>query len=841
MRAAMRRLQFQRASSSRSLSRWLAGLGLGLSVGLTLLGALSLVTPWHLARDLERLRASANATLEIERCAGLVYAVMADDLSALGRSNTGSREQRRERLARAHALLQRKDREVSGIDDETAFSWIELLETLEREGAQARGRASAADRRTAISQLRERLDLLAQARLGERLARLRGENASRLEYLASRVSGAADHPLLRVLGGASMRRDGLTSLFEAIAAERTAGALRRERWLDALDDPALESGLERHAREFERIRSHRGFNPDQRAPSFTTALASERAENHRASDGFEAHWSGVLERASRESHARFEAHVESLATWVRAVGALLFGITLGGGAMLLCIPNWIRRGLAEPLLNLTDQLRDPAAMRKANGSSWIELDELRETVRSLAERNQETHRQSMELAFYDSTTGVANRRYFAERLGNAIVSARQEARQLALICISLEDLSSGGDHLSADETNTILRQTATRLHELVRLSDLVGTRESAAQPGGISRTAEAEFALLLSGVRDPQDAARVADRVLAKLSRPFEIGRRIITLQSNLGLAIYPVDASTGDELLRSAQVALRHARQRGSNQYQFFSSHLNDVAARRFHVRNRLSGALERGDLSLLFQPVRDVASGRVSCAEVLMRWTDEEMGPVAPTEFIRVAEQTGLVGALGRWALEQACLQHRAWIEAGYAPIRVAVNVSPVQFAEDDWPEAVRSILECTGTSSSFVDLEITETALLKDGPATVATFEELVSLGVGLVVDDFGTGYSSISYLHRYPIDRIKIDRSFVSSIGDNGEGAGVSNAILAMAECLGLRVVAEGVETEQQAKQLIERGCGEIQGYLISQAVTGEEFVRFLEPAEKDEAS
>ncbi len=842
MRVPMRRLlpnspNPTRRRVARSLTSGLVGAGVALSLCAAVLGALSLAAPFQLARDLDQLEEAAGHVVEAERFASLAYGVLAEDATTLERGASPGRDALREELrGRAHALLVSDDASrIASIDAETRRSWLELLEALDRE----RRAGIPASIPAVDTARRERLELLAVARLDERIARLHGDEVSRLEYLASRVSLAADHPLLAFATGGAMRTHGIARLFGAIAAERAAATLRFERWQRAIGRPVDPGPLERRARELTRFLPRQQEDAPLPVAEFAAALSAQRKAQRTAPESFEAHWLPLLERESDRAFEVFVSRADALATAVRVLGALLLLLTLGSLAIAALLPAYVRRCIAEPLGMLPDLVRDPDTTVPASARHWVELNLIRETVRSHAERTRETERRSIELAFYDSTTGVANRRFFSERLSNAIVAAKRDDRQLALIAICLDELSSGSDHLSREETDTILRQAASRLHDVVRLSDLVGNQESAVQQAGISRTAEAEFALLVSNVGDPQDAARVADRALAGFARPFEVDGRSITLQCNLGLAIFPGDAPTGDELLRNAQIALRHAQQRGSNQYQFFSSHLNDVAARRFHVRNRLSGALERGDLSVLYQPVRDTESGRVTCAEVLMRWSDEEMGPVSPSEFITVAEQTGLVSSLGRWALEQACLQHRAWVENGFEPIRIAVNVSPVQFADADWPEVVQGILERTGMDPDKLDLEITETALLQEGPATVETFERLVELGVGLVVDDFGTGFSSISYLHRYPIDRIKIDRSFVSDIGEDGRGAGISNAILAMAESLGLGVVAEGVETEEQARHLVERGCREIQGYLISQAVTAEEFVRFLEPDEKSE--
>jgi len=846
MRVPMRRLlpnnpDPTRPRVARSLPAVLIAVGVSLSTCAGVLGALALSTPLQLARDLDRLDDAAARVLDVERFASLAYDLLVEDLIALESGASLARTAKRAELrARAQAMLVAEERPGRAIDEVTRNSWLELMEALDRERAGVRRVSTGSPDASKVDARRERLELLAVARLGERLTRLHREELSGLEYLASRVSLAGDYPLLRYLGGEAMRKQGITSLFTAIAAERVAGTFRYQRWQRASGRPVEPALLEMRAREVERLATQAQTDGRRPVVELAAALGHPRKTARNSLERLEVGGVELFEHESERAFERFRARASSLALAVGALSIVLGVLAASSLIVALLLPALVRRWIGEPLTLLPDLVHDAETPIPASARTWIELEAIRETARLHAERTRETERRSIELAFYDSTTGVANRRFFAERLSSAVVAAKRDHRQLALLSMSLEELASGSELLSRTDADTVLRQAANRLHELVRLSDLVGNQDASNPQTGISRTAEAEFALLVSNVRDPQDAARVAERALESFARPFVVEGQSISLQCNFGVAIYPTDAASAEELLRNAQIALRHAQQRGANQYQFFSSHLNDVAARRFHVRNRLGVALERGDLSILFQPIRDTRSGRTTCAEVLMRWSDDEMGPVPPSEFIAVAEQTGLVGPLGRWALEQACLQQRAWIDAGYEPIRVAVNVSPLQFAENEWPDVVQQTIERTGMNPEHLDLEITETALLRESPATLATFERMVELGVGLVVDDFGTGFASLSYLHHYPIDRIKIDRSFVSDLGTERKGAGISNAILAMAESLDLGVIAEGVETEEQARRLIERGCREIQGYLISQAISAHDFVSFLEAREKDEA-
>jgi EAL domain-containing protein (putative c-di-GMP-specific phosphodiesterase class I) len=276
----------------------------------------------------------------------------------------------------------------------------------------------------------------------------------------------------------------------------------------------------------------------------------------------------------------------------------------------------------------------------------------------------------------------------------------------------------------------------------------------------------------------------------------------------------------------------MSEAVKRGGNEYQFYSEAMNVANSRKLHIHSRLNGAIDRGDFALHYQPLRDAVGGHLVGAEALLRWTDSELGPVGPEEFIPIAENTGLISQIGSWVLSAACAQACTWQDAGFTEIRMSVNVSACQFRDDDWVETVADTLRETGLSSGCLDLEITETSIVREEPKTIAALTRLSEMGVGIVLDDFGTGYSSLTHLRGLPIDRIKIDRSFVSEITEQGEGGALAGAIVSLAHSLQLTVVAEGVETEAQAQFLRSGGCDEVQGYLFSRPVPAEEFERFL---------
>jgi diguanylate cyclase (GGDEF)-like protein len=384
-------------------------------------------------------------------------------------------------------------------------------------------------------------------------------------------------------------------------------------------------------------------------------------------------------------------------------------------------------------------------------------------------------------------------------------------------------------HTAGDD---LLRQVAERVHESVRLGDYVGRPDAAEPQGEVSRLGGDEFTVLLTKLASGEDAAKVAQRVLEELARPIPVGGYELYTTASIGIAVYPDDGDDLETLLRNADTAMYHAKSRNGNNYQFYTEAMNASATRKLHLASQLRHALEDQQFTLHYQPIRDAETGAISAAEALLRWNEPGTGPVGPEEFIPIAEDSGLILAIGEWVLRNACAQMCVWQNEGFEPIRVAVNVSTHQLRQPGWPKVVARVLEETGLSPAHLELELTESAILEHEDATIRALAELNEMGVGLVLDDFGTGYSSLSSLRRFPIEREKIDRSFVGDITADPDDAAMTTAILAMAQSLDLRVIAEGVETVEQADFLRRRGCHELQGFLFSPAVTPAEFVRFL---------
>jgi diguanylate cyclase (GGDEF)-like protein len=442
------------------------------------------------------------------------------------------------------------------------------------------------------------------------------------------------------------------------------------------------------------------------------------------------------------------------------------------------------------------------------------------------------------LAYFDNLTGLPNRQLFTDRLERALVHARRHDRLVAICFLDLDGFKRVNDTLGHSIGDRLLCQVAQRLMKGVRLGDFVGRLHSDESPVAVSRLGGDEFTFVLREISKAQDAGRVADRVLDALRKPFVVDGHEVTATASIGIAVFPHNGEDAETLLRNADTAMYWAKDRGRNNCQFYAKSMNDAAKRKLDLEHRLRRALECHEFSLYYQPLRDARSGALTGAEALLRWEEPELGPVSPVEFVPVAEETGLIVPLGEWVLRTACAQSQAWQAAGYRPIRMAVNLSGRQIRQPTLVDMVARVLQESGLSPAQLELEITESTIMQDDDVTITAFRELNEMGVGLALDDFGTGYSSLSYLRRFPMGRVKIDRAFVSGIPTNPDDAALAAAVIAMAHSLRLLVVAEGVETREQAEFLRESGCDELQGYLISPAVPSEEFVRFLD-SEKPE--
>lgn len=455
-----------------------------------------------------------------------------------------------------------------------------------------------------------------------------------------------------------------------------------------------------------------------------------------------------------------------------------------------------------------------------------ELAQLSGVLQDVTERKR-AEEQIRLLSHQDGLTGLSNRRAFMQRFAGALDLARRHERSLALLVLNLDNFKRVNESYGHALGDRVLQGVAERLDRCLRQTDIViqGDADGDEGVGGhdVSRLGGDEFTLLLSEITRPQDAARVASRVIDGLREPFDLAGNEVVVGVSIGITVYPEDGDDVDALLRNADAAMCQAKSEGRNNFQFFTAHMDAHSSRRLALEERLCRAFENHELQVYYQPQVDMASGVVTGVEALLRWTDPDYGAVSPAEFVPIAEEAGLIKPIGEWVLRTACWQAKAWSEDGVPPLRLAVNISPHHFEDNRLVEAVNQIIWDTGMDANQLELEITENVLMGDEEEVVAILQRFKDIGVTISLDDFGTGYSSLSYLKRFPVDAVKIDRSFVRDLPIDPDDEAITAAIISMAKALRLRVVAEGVETEKQRAFLQSRGCDEVQGYLFSPPV------------------
>ncbi len=431
-------------------------------------------------------------------------------------------------------------------------------------------------------------------------------------------------------------------------------------------------------------------------------------------------------------------------------------------------------------------------------------------------------RRIVRLAYFDTLTGLPNREQSRSRLVGALEAARDNKRTLAVLYLDLDNFKRVNDTLGHAVGDELLCVVADRLRSSLRYggeSAPPGTADSA-RPGDIARLGGDEFLVLLPNLRGAVDAGTVAERLIGSLREPVQLAMNSLVVTPSIGIAVYPQDGDDAETLLRNADLAMYFAKRRTPGTYAFFDAAMNANALHRFTVEEQLRGALDRNEFSLAYQPQFDVRTGSVSGMEALLRWTNAELGSIGPVEFIPVAEETGLIHSIGKWVLLNACRQAQKWREEGLPFQRIAVNVSGRQFALAEYPAEVAAILEETGLEPAGLELEITESVVMADEAWAQKAINELKQLGISLAIDDFGTGYSSFGRLRHFSVDRLKIDRSFVSSVTECNDDRAIAAAIIAMSRSLRINVTAEGVENFPQLAFLQEQDCQDAQGYLLS---------------------
>lgn len=427
------------------------------------------------------------------------------------------------------------------------------------------------------------------------------------------------------------------------------------------------------------------------------------------------------------------------------------------------------------------------------------------------------------LANHDALTELPNRILLQDRLDQAILQNRREGTHTAVLCLDLDRFKNINDTLGHETGDKLLVQVARRCRDTLRESDTI------ARQGGD------EFVIVLSDLNQPQDATLAARKLLEALERPYKLANHTLTVTGSIGIAIHPEDGETVSSLLRHADTAMYRAKANGRNGLAFYSEDMNVASLGTLLLENQLRGVIERNELDLHYQPKVDAASGRVTGLEALVRWRHPELGLLSPARFIPLAEESGLIVPIGEWVLIRACAQLREWIDRGFEPVSIAVNLSAQQFRHQDLVRLVRDTLDDYDIAPRLLELELTETLLMDDAERTVAILGQLRAMGVSLAIDDFGTGFSSLAYLRQFPVQTLKIDRSFVAEIDVEESGDKIIPAIIALAHNLGLTVVAEGVEAAHQGEYLKAHDCDCFQGYLYGKPMPAASLAQWLQPA------
>ncbi|MES2355271.1 MAG: EAL domain-containing protein [Pseudomonadota bacterium] len=449
------------------------------------------------------------------------------------------------------------------------------------------------------------------------------------------------------------------------------------------------------------------------------------------------------------------------------------------------------------------------------------------TLQDITERRR-AEEQIRYLAFFDSLTGLPNRQWFKEVFNHAEVRAKRSGAKMAILCLGLDRFKLVNDTLGHNVGDRLLQEVTKRLRGCLRNSDPVAMRDG----NDVARLGGDEFTVLLNDVHNVQDINKLAHRILDAMIPIFNFDDYEITVTASVGVAVYPDDGIEFDDLLKNADSAMDHAKRQGRSEVQFYTESINTTALEKLQLENRLRKAVERNEFELHYQPKVDLKNGNISGVEALIRWRDPEVGMISPARFIPVAEETGLIMPIGEWVLKTACAQIKAWHQAGYTGLTMAVNISARQFRQQNIPQLVRQTLGETELDPSCLELELTESVLMHDHQAVVEILRELKKIGVLLSLDDFGTGYSSLSYLRRFPIDIVKVDQAFVRDLTNSPGDASLAKAIIAMAHSLNMKTIAEGVETQGQLAFLSEHQCDAIQGYYFSRPVPAKDLLTLL---------
>lgn len=482
--------------------------------------------------------------------------------------------------------------------------------------------------------------------------------------------------------------------------------------------------------------------------------------------------------------------------------------------------SWNRLMAGHTLLNVWQmKCKDGTLMPVEISAKMLSDGRVQGIARNITERKR-YEAQLIHLATHDTLTGLPNRSLLQDRLQQAILKARRNGLRVAVLFCDLDRFKRINDSLGHDVGDQLLQAIAGRLLDSIRESDTV------ARLGGD------EFAIILENFDTEEAVSGIAQKILCALTHPLMITQLNLSTTTSIGISVFPEDGDTVQSLLKNADAAMYFAKARGKNNFQFYSQGITAKALAHLNMEINLRLALERKEFVLHYQPQVDMQTGRIIGVEALLRWHCPELGLIPPEEFIPLAEETGLIGPIGEWVLRTACMQNKAWQNAGLPGMRVAVNLSSRQFLQQDLVQIVERALNEAGLEAGYLELEITENSIMQNADEATLALDKLKALGVHLAVDDFGTGYSSLSYLQRFPIDTLKIDQSFVRDITTSQDSAVIVQAVIALAHSMKLRVIAEGVEAANQVTFLMENRCDTTQGYFLSHPLPADKLTAFL---------
>ena len=502
--------------------------------------------------------------------------------------------------------------------------------------------------------------------------------------------------------------------------------------------------------------------------------------------------------------------------WIRSTGHKTDA--QGGGLDVIWIYEDVteRHQAEEALVRAHDELEQRVVERTT------QLATTNEQLQGEIHERLQAEQRIWHVAHHDALTGLPNRSLLLDRLDQALTKAARAKHRVAIMFLDLDRFKSVNDTLGHHVGDMLLKHVAERLRESVRAVDTV------------SRLGGDEFVVVLHEIQEPEDAKMVAEKILAALATPALIEGHTLYATPSIGIAIYPDDGEEAYALMKNADTAMYHAKENGRNTFHFFTTQMNDETNRIFSLEQRLRHALEENQFVLHYQPLVDYHRGAICGIEALLRWNDPEGGLIMPKEFVPIAEEIGLILPLGEWALREACQQNKKWQEMGYPALPVTVNLSARQFRQKGLVESIGAILQDTGMVPELLELEITESSLMHDADDTLLKLRQLTDMGITLAIDDFGTGYSSLAYLKKFSVHKLKIDQGFVRDLCHDKDDAAIVSTIIGMATHLGLRTIAEGVETEEQLQMLLGFGCSQFQGYLFSHPLPASEAALIFQP-------